>query len=96
VASQADLKVVEVALYRRADWQFRPLRATLYHLTQSQVDLGFLDKILQRGKEDPAARSDFENENGICARCNRPIARENLALDSGAGRPVHRECPPKD
>ena len=38
------------------------------------------------------ARTD-EAEGKICARCGQPIPNENLALDSGSGRPVHRACP---
>lgn len=55
--------------------------------------MGLFDKLFQRGKDDPAARSDFEADGKICARCGQPIPRENLALDSGSGRPVHRACP---
>lgn len=58
--------------------------------------MGFLDKLFRRGKEDPADRSDFEVEGQICARCGEPIPKENLALDSGAGLPVHRACPSDD
>ena len=54
--------------------------------------MGLLDRLFGRG-ENPADRSDFDKEGQICARCNKPIARENLALDSGGGQPVHRVCP---
>lgn len=57
--------------------------------------MGLLDRLFGRG-EDPADRSDFDRDGQICARCNKPIARENLALDSGGGQPVHRVCPPDE
>ena len=57
--------------------------------------MGFLDRLFGRG-ENPADRSDFEKDGQICARCGKPIPRENLALDSGGGRPVHRVCPKDD
>ncbi len=58
--------------------------------------MGFLDKLFARGKEDPANRSDFEADGAICVRCGAPIPRAQLALDSGGGKPVHRECPSKE
>jgi len=56
--------------------------------------MGFLDKLFGRGEEDPANRSDFEADGAICVRCGTPVPRAQLALDSGSGKPVHRECPP--
>lgn len=54
--------------------------------------MGLLDKLFRR--ENPADRSDFETEGQTCAKCGKgPIPRENLALDSGAGLPIHRVCP---
>lgn len=29
----------------------------------------------------------------ICAKCGQPVPRDNMAFDSGAGRPIHRTCP---
>lgn len=28
-----------------------------------------------------------------CAKCGQPVPHENMAFDSGGGRPIHRVCP---
>ena len=54
--------------------------------------MGFFDKLFGTGKENPAKRSVEAGQ--ICAKCGEPVPRDNMAFDSGGGRPIHRECPP--
>lgn len=29
----------------------------------------------------------------ICQKCGQPVPLDNLAFDTGGGRPIHRVCP---
>jgi hypothetical protein len=53
--------------------------------------VGFFDKLFGTGKDNPAHRSVEAGE--ICAKCGEPVPRDNMAFDSGGGRPIHRTCP---
>lgn len=53
--------------------------------------MGFFDRLFGIGKENPAHRSVEAGE--ICAKCGQPVPHDNMAFDSGSGRPIHRMCP---
>lgn len=53
--------------------------------------VGFLDRLFGGARENPAKRSVEDGQ--ICAKCGEPVARDNMAFDSGGGRPIHRVCP---
>jgi hypothetical protein len=53
--------------------------------------VGFLAKLFGTDR-DHAARSTVD-AGQICAKCGQPVPRENMAFDSGGGRPIHRICP---
>jgi hypothetical protein len=53
--------------------------------------VGFLSKLFGLGGDDPARRTVKAGE--ICAKCGQPVPRDNMAFDSGGGRPIHRVCP---
>jgi hypothetical protein len=52
--------------------------------------VGFFDKLFG-GRDDPAKRTVEAGQ--ICAKCRQPVPRDNMAFDSGGGRPIHRVCP---
>ena len=53
--------------------------------------MGFWDRLFGAGKDNPAQRSV---EDGVlCAKCRTPVPRDNMAFDSGGGKPIHRVCP---
>ena len=53
--------------------------------------MGFFDRLFGGGGKNPAERSVEAGQ--ICAKCNQPVPRDNMAFDSGGGRPIHRVCP---
>ena len=53
--------------------------------------MGFFEKLFGKGKHDPARRTVESGE--ICSKCGQPVPRDNMAFDSGGGRPIHRKCP---
>ena len=53
--------------------------------------MGFFDKLFGTGSENPAKRSVKGGE--ICAKCGQPVPLDNMAFDSGGGRPIHLKCP---
>ena len=59
--------------------------------TQRGGALGFFDKLFGIGRDNPAKRTVEDGE--ICAKCGQPVPRDNMAFDSGGGRPIHRVCP---
>lgn len=66
-----------------------PLR---YGLTQGwEGGVGLLDRLFGGMADNPAKRTVEDGQ--ICAKCGRPVARDNMAFDSGGGRPIHRVCP---
>lgn len=54
--------------------------------------MGFFAKLLGLGDENPAKRSVEAGK--ICEKCGKPVPLDNMAFDSGGGRPIHRTCPP--
>ncbi len=52
--------------------------------------MGLFDKLFG-GRENPAARSVEAGQS--CAKCGQPVPKDNMAFDSGGGRPIHRVCP---
>jgi hypothetical protein len=53
--------------------------------------MGFFEKWF--GPRDNPARRSVE-AGQICAKCRQPVPHDNMAFDSGGGRPIHRVCPP--
>lgn len=53
--------------------------------------MGFFGKLFGLEDDDSAKRSVDDGQ--ICAKCGQPVPRENMAFDSGGGRPIHRTCP---
>lgn len=53
--------------------------------------MGFLAKIFGAGGSGAAKRTVATGQ--ICAKCGQPILPDNMAFDSGGGRPIHRTCP---
>jgi hypothetical protein len=53
--------------------------------------VGLLDWLFGGDRENPAKRSVEEGQ--ICSKCGQPVPRDNMAFDSGGGRPIHRRCP---
>lgn len=53
--------------------------------------MGFLDRLFGTGDSNPAKRSVEAGE--ICAKCGQPVPLDNMAFDSGGGKPIHRACP---
>ena len=53
--------------------------------------MGFFDRLFGIGKESPAHRS--VEAGAICEKCGQPVPLDNMAFDSGSGRPIHRVCP---
>lgn len=54
--------------------------------------VGFFGKLFGTGDDNPAKRTVEAGQ--ICAKCGGPVPRDNMAFDSGGGRPIHRSCPP--
>ena len=54
--------------------------------------MGFFSKLFGTGGDNPAARGSVDGGE-ICAKCGEPVPRDNMAFDSGGGRPIHRKCP---
>ena len=52
--------------------------------------MGFWGKLFGGG-ENPAKRTVEAGQ--ICSKCGKPVPRDNMAFDSGGGRPIHRRCP---
>lgn len=53
--------------------------------------MGFFGKLFGIGGENPAERTVEAGQ--ICAKCGKPVPHDNMAFDSGGGRPIHRTCP---
>lgn len=53
--------------------------------------MGLLDWLFGGERDNPAKRSVEAGQP--CAKCGQPVARDNMAFDSGGGRPIHRHCP---
>jgi len=53
--------------------------------------VGFFGKLFGTEGKDAARRPVAAGQ--ICAKCGQPIPPENMAFDSGGGRPIHRTCP---
>ena len=53
--------------------------------------MGFFAKLFGTDGNDGAKRTVDAGQ--ICAKCAQPIAPDNMAFDSGGGRPIHRACP---
>ena len=53
--------------------------------------VGFFTKLFGTDGGDAAKRTVDDGQ--ICAKCGQPVFRENMAFDSGGGRPIHRTCP---
>jgi hypothetical protein len=53
--------------------------------------VAWFEKLFGIGGENPAKRAVKAGE--ICAKCGQPVPRDNMAFDSGGGRPIHRVCP---
>jgi len=53
--------------------------------------VGFFAKLFGMGESDAAKRTVASGQ--ICPKCGQPIPRENMAFDSGGGKPIHRTCP---
>ena len=52
--------------------------------------MGFFERLFGNGGND--AKRTVE-AGQICAKCGQPVPRDNMAFDSGGGRPIHRTCP---
>jgi hypothetical protein len=53
--------------------------------------VGFFGKLFGTDGSDGAKRVVEAGQK--CAKCGQPVPRENMAFDSGGGRPIHRICP---
>ena len=53
--------------------------------------MGFFAKLFGTDGGDAARRTVDAGQ--ICAKCGQPVPHENMAFDSGGGRPIHRTCP---
>lgn len=53
--------------------------------------MGFFAKLF--GLRDPRAGERTVRDGQICQKCGHPVPRDNMAFDSGGGRPIHRLCP---
>lgn len=52
--------------------------------------MGFFAKLFGAGNDD--AKRVVEGGQ-LCAKCGRPVPHDNMAFDSGGGKPIHRTCP---
>jgi hypothetical protein len=53
--------------------------------------VGFFARLFGIDGNDAAKRTVEAGQ--ICAKCGQPVPRDNMAFDSGGGRPIHRVCP---
>lgn len=53
--------------------------------------MGFFGKLFGTGGGDAAKRTVDSGQ--ICVKCGQPVPHDNMAFDSGGGRPIHRTCP---
>lgn len=53
--------------------------------------MGFFGKLFGFGEGSGGERTVEEGQS--CAKCGLPVPRDNMAFDSGGGRPIHRVCP---
>ena len=53
--------------------------------------MGFFGKLFGLDGDDAAKRTVDAGQ--ICAKCGQPVPHDNMAFDSGGGRPIHRACP---
>jgi len=53
--------------------------------------VGFFAKLFGTDRDHAAKRTVDAGQ--ICAKCGQPVPHENMAFDSGGGRPIHRICP---
>jgi hypothetical protein len=53
--------------------------------------VGFFGKLFGLDRDDVTKRTVAAGQ--ICAKCGQPVPHDNMAFDSGGGRPIHRECP---
>jgi hypothetical protein len=53
--------------------------------------VGFFGKLFGLDGDDASKRTVEAGQ--ICAKCGQPVPHENMAFDSGGGRPIHRTCP---
>ncbi len=53
--------------------------------------MGIFQRLFGLGGEDPSKRHVEDGQ--MCAKCGGPVPRDNMAFDSGGGRPIHRVCP---
>jgi hypothetical protein len=53
--------------------------------------VGFFSKLFGTDGGGAARRTVADGQT--CAKCGQPVSRENMAFDSGGGRPIHRICP---
>jgi hypothetical protein len=53
--------------------------------------MGFFAKLFGFGEGGGGERTVEAGQR--CAKCGLPVPRDNMAFDSGGGRPIHRVCP---
>lgn len=53
--------------------------------------MGFFGKLFGSGDGGGGERTVKAGQ--ICPKCGQPVPRDNMAFDSGGGRPIHRRCP---
>jgi hypothetical protein len=53
--------------------------------------VGFFAKLFGTGEADASKRTVEAGQ--ICAKCGLPVPKNNMAFDSGGGRPIHLQCP---
>ena len=53
--------------------------------------MGFFAKLFGIDGDDAAKRTVDAGQ--ICEKCGQPVPHDNMAFDSGGGRPIHRACP---
>lgn len=53
--------------------------------------MGFFEKLFGGGDRDASKRTVEPGQ--ICAKCGQPVPKDNMAFDSGGGRPIHVKCP---
>ena len=53
--------------------------------------MGFFQRLFGLGDDDAAKRTVEPGQ--ICAKCGQPVPKDNMAFDSGGGRPIHLRCP---
>lgn len=55
--------------------------------------MGFFARLFGLDADDPSKRTVEAGQR--CAKCGEPVPHDNMAFDSGGGRPIHRTCPEK-